>query len=138
MSDSASTRTWLFGRVLQTAPQVPARDRPIRAPGFSDLANAIGLWLLPQTVEPLNRCDDAEIVDGQNVGTPQPEHQEHLRRPASQTLDFHDRLDDVFIAQLVERRNRQLTADYLRRKVAQVRRLVPAQSRLTHLSIRQC
>ena len=110
------------GVVFETAPQIPARHRAVRTPGFADLRIRSGVGLLAQPVEPLDGVDDAEIVDRQHVGPPQPEHQEHLRRPAAEPLHLDDRVDHLVVGHRGERSSGQLAARDLRGEVAQVGR----------------
>src|SRR5262245_31400893 len=58
----------LFDRyVFQAAPQIPARDRAVRAPGLADLLDPIGSRFLAQAVQPMDRVDDSKVVDRQDV-----------------------------------------------------------------------
>ena len=65
------------------------------------------------------------------------EHEEHLRGPAAEPLDLDDGLDHGFVAQLMERVNRQLSARDLRGEIPEVSDLLPAQSRASHLLVGQ-
>src|SRR5688500_5122240 len=68
-----SSLTLLKRSVVETGPQVPARDRPIGAPRFADPDQPVRRRRLPQPIGALHRLDDAEVADRQHIGAVQPE-----------------------------------------------------------------
>src|SRR2546430_7791163 len=61
---------------------------------------------------------------GQDVRPPQREHEEHVRRPYTNTLDLRQVLDDVFVAHLGQAREIELAADGALGHVLEVRRFL--------------
>src|SRR5208282_1096957 len=73
---------------IQTPPQIPASNRAIRSPGFSNLLHHSGLRPLAFLVMLLDSSLHAVIADRQNIRMPQGEHQEHVRRPDADAFDL--------------------------------------------------
>src|SRR5262245_30555364 len=107
----------LDGRVLETPPQIPARDRAVRAPGLADLLDPIGSRFLAQAVQPMDRVDDAKVVDRQDVRPVKAEHEEHLRRPPAESFHLDDGLDDFVVGELVKRVDGQLAGRDFRSEI---------------------
>src|SRR6476469_6018555 len=115
-------------RELETSPEVPGRHRAVRRPRCADLEHALGQRTLAQPIGTLDRLLYPEIELGQHVRSAQPEHQEHLRRPATDALDAHERSNHLVVRELVQRLDRKLAARDARREILEVRQLLPRQS----------
>ena len=63
----------------------------------SPIPSAVPARQLAEPIRSLHGLDDAEVADRQHVGPVQPEHQEHLRRPATDALDARQRRDDLVV-----------------------------------------
>ncbi len=127
---------WMF-MALQASPQIPARNRTIRTPGFADLVQPIRRRRLAQAVGLLHGLDDAQVAHRQHVGPVQPEHQEHLRRPAADALHLGQRDDHLVVAHRLERVQRQRAVVHPGAEVAHVAQLLAAQSDRTQLGVAQ-
>ena len=70
-----------------------------------------------------SRCigvDDAEVADRQHVGPMQPEHQEHLRRPAPESLHRRQPLDHLLVRQRSSSSRLQPAVSEARAEIPQV------------------
>src|SRR5678815_4466992 len=90
-----------LGFIAKTLPEIPARDRSIRPPGFAYLRQPFGPGHLAQPVGALNGLQNSKIVHREHVRTMKTEHQEHLRRPPPDSLHPGQRLNYVFVRQFV-------------------------------------
>ena len=99
--------TWF---IIKTSPQVPARDRPVGPPRFTELPQAFRSRFLSQAIGLLDRVHDPEVADGKDVGALQAEDEEHLRRPATDAFHLRQRGNDLFVGHsvdVIERHARQ-------------------------------
>src|SRR6516164_3924213 len=88
--------------VTQRVPEIPARERAVRAPGLGDPLDRGGVGQRVELVGALDRPADAEVADGEHVGALQVEHQEHVRAPFAQPLDRDELLHHRLVVQLVQ------------------------------------
>src|ERR1035438_5674155 len=79
---------------IQTFPKIPASNRAIRSPRFRDFQHHRRFRPLTFFVMLLDGSLHAVIANGQNIRTPQGEHQEHVRRPNADALDLGEMRDD--------------------------------------------
>ena len=80
----------------------------------------------------LHALDDAEIADRKDVRPVEPEHQEHLRRPAAESFHRGDRRDDVLVRLRLRAREIEPAVLHALGQVAQVAifgRLTPARAK---------
>src|SRR6478672_6908997 len=81
--------------VLERSPEVPARDRRVRAPLLADAENVLRRRTLLEAIRALDGILHAEVELGEHVRTAEPEHEEHLHRPSPDPLHLHEVLDDL-------------------------------------------
>src|SRR4029077_4363075 len=82
---------------VQTPPHIPAGDAAVRLPGSGDLFHIFGLRQLPFSVMLLQSHLYAIVASGQDVWASQREHQEHVRRPHSDSFDLRQMLNHFVI-----------------------------------------
>jgi len=124
----------LLGGEITGAPEIPARDRAPGLPALGALLHDVGLGKqiggdLLRGLELLEgkrkALAYAVVVDRQDVGTAEAEDEEHLDRPAADTADLGEVLDDGLIGHAAypcQRRNRAVKS--LRGQIAQCQTLV--------------
>src|SRR5687767_6389524 len=123
--------------VVEAAPKVPGGDRAIRFPRFAELAHPLRGRLLPHAVRALDRIDDPEIADRQDIGSLETEDEEHFRGPAADALDLRQRRDDFFVREGVDRIERDSTGAHLLGEVPQIAGFLPADTRRPKLVVRE-
>src|ERR1043166_7449038 len=94
---STSLGTELSVAILQRPPQIPAGDGAVRAPLRADLLHVFRQRTLALPIGALDGVLDAEVELREDVASAQPEHQEHLRRPAADAFDLHQMLDQILV-----------------------------------------
>lgn len=122
--------------VVERAPEIPARNRAVRAPLRADLAHVFRRWSLPLPVRAANRVLNPQVELRENVAAAEAKHQEHLRRPAANAFDLHEVLDEIVVVHLVHRIEWQRAAHDFGRKIPQVADLLARQSDCSKLLIR--
>src|SRR5882762_265556 len=95
---------------IQALPQIPARKRAVRHPGPGDLLHLRGLGHSAFAVVPADRSLDSEISGGEDVGPPQREHQEHLRRPGADAFDLGQMGDHLVVGHIWQIREVEFSA----------------------------
>ena len=83
---AASVLACFQRRRCETRPQVPTGNGSIRPPRLPDFRQALGRRQRAKLIRSLDGFDDAEVPDGQHIRAMQAEHQEHLSRPAPDSL----------------------------------------------------
>ena len=76
----------------------------------------------------LNPPLNAEVEVGKDVGPTEPEHEEHLRAPASDPLHADERRGHLVVRHRVERLDRELAGGDLRREILDVGDLLPGEA----------
>lgn len=109
---------------IQTLPQIPASDGPVRHPRFGDLVHHFGLRPLSFLVVFFHRGLHAIIARGQYVRTAEGEHQEHVRSPNANALDLRQVGNDLVFCHFRHALEFQKAGLRLLREVAQVGRLL--------------
>src|SRR6185437_14496369 len=66
---------------IETAPNVPSCDRPVRRPGLAEFPRLGTRHRLAAEVVDTDSLDEADVVERKNIGPKQMEDEEHLRRP---------------------------------------------------------
>src|SRR4051812_1715403 len=99
-------------------PQVPARHRAIRPKRLSQLVHAFGGWPLAKTIELRHAFLNSEISGRPHIEPTQMKHQEHLRRPLSDSVHLGQVLGDQRIRQAVEIGEGERARGYSRAEVA--------------------
>src|SRR5690242_3249651 len=118
--------------VLERAPEIPARDAAVWAPLRSDLLHVLGRGPLSLAVRAPDRVLNAEIELREHVAPSQPEHEEHLRRPASDALHLHEMTDEIIIAEVVHVIERELSAHDLRCEISKISDLLSRHANRPH------
>ena len=89
--------------VVEASPEIPAGHRPVRLPRSRQSVGSAPASAPCAAGTASDRVDDAEIADRQDVRPMQPEHQEHLRRPAADPFHVRQRRDDLIVRRVVDR-----------------------------------
>jgi len=71
---------------------------------------------------------DADVGDGQHVRPQQVKDQEHLRRPAADSLDLYQRFDDLLVVHAMPRLAGEGAVPEVLRQVEEIGRLAPRQA----------
>src|SRR5688572_154955 len=120
---------------IEASPQIPARNRTIRTPGFANPVQAIRRRRFAKAVGLLHRLDDAQIVHRQHVGPVQAEHQKHLGGPAADAFHLGQRRDHLVVGHHVEPVQRQRAVVHPGPEIAHVAQLLAAQSHAAQLPV---
>src|SRR3954454_20349088 len=101
-------RASLFGAeltvaILQRSPEIPTRDRCMRAPLRADLQNFFRRWPFAHAVRTLDRVLNSQIEVGQHIRPSEAKHQEHLRGPPADALYLDEVLDQIIVAHGLDR-----------------------------------
>jgi len=86
------------------------------------------LWLGSQAVDLLKAFAHSQVIHRQQIGTIQHENQKHFRRPAADSFDGDQALDDFFIAHLGKSPRGYFPFGKMRGQVAKVAQLLPRET----------
>jgi hypothetical protein len=86
---------------FEGAPHVPAGDGAVRAPAFAERQEFRGLGHVLFAIGDGPAFFDAEIVDGEDVGTAETEDQEHFDGPGADAADGDQALDEFFVCEFL-------------------------------------
>src|SRR6266702_1263891 len=86
---------------LAGAPHVPTGDGAIGTPALAEGKEFLGRGHVLFAVGDGPALPDAEVVDGENVGTAEAEDQEHLDGPGPDAADGNKAFDEFFVGQFV-------------------------------------
>src|SRR5690242_10040819 len=98
------------------------------APFRANLANVTRARPLSLAVRASNRVLNSEVELRQYVATAKSEHQEHLCRPASDSLHLYEMLDELVIMHVMDTVEWEFTRQHFVREVTKVADLLPRQS----------
>ncbi len=110
------------------APQIPSGNRTIGTPRLSELLDACGRGEFAQTVGFLDGVLQAEVIHGQDVGAVEAEDQEHLSRPAANSLHLDKVGDDLLVGHARETAELELAVVRAAGKVAQIADLLAGET----------
>jgi hypothetical protein len=110
------------------APDVPCRDRPKRPPRLGHGRELFGGRTRGQIVDFANAFSQAQVIDRQNVGAVEHEHEEHFRRPLADAFYRDERLDHLLIRHPRKFSCGNAVGDEMLGKVDQVSGLLARQS----------
>ena len=85
---------------LTGAPHVPRGDGAVGTPAFAEGQEFLGRGHLLFAVSDGPALSDAEVVDGENVGSAQAEDQKHFDGPGADAADRDEALDEFFVGVL--------------------------------------
>src|SRR5712692_7336354 len=82
---------------FESAPHVPTGDGAVRAPALAEGQKLLGLGHVLLAVGDGPAFFDAEVVDGEDVGTAEAENQKHFDGPGANAADGDEALDELFV-----------------------------------------
>jgi hypothetical protein len=92
------------------------------------LRDSLRTWARLEPVDPLHGIRDPEVSNGQHIGPVQPEHQEHLRGPAAESLHRGQPFHHDIVSQCVDVVEAQTPVGNATTQILDVRRLLAAQT----------
>ena len=98
-------RLWELARSCQLhgAPQKPRGDTSVRSPPGSEKGECLRRGHLLQPIGEAKTVADAEVIDRQDVGPAQPEHEHHFDCPPADAANLREACDDLFVAERAQR-----------------------------------
>jgi site-specific DNA recombinase len=111
--------------LLEGFPQIKTCERSMGAPGLGERTQVVRLRQGGQPVGPLDGPPDAQVPHGQDVRSPEKEHQEHVGAPLAQALDGRDPFCNLIVGERVQALQLELSALDAPRQVAKVAYLLP-------------
>ena len=129
---SLATAGGRVGTTAQKPDGFPAVTRHDRTVGTEAVAERLQLLRSRRRVDaPHDAVPLAhpEIVDGPHIEAPELEHQEHLRRPATDAPHHHEAFDDLVVAPPCVPVEHHRAIEHLRREIAKRRQLVRREAR---------
>ncbi len=110
----------------------------MRTPFRADGADLFWTRSFALPIRAADRVLDSEVELRQNVASSETEHQEHLRRPATNSFDLDEVSDELVIVHCVHGVQWKRAGRDFSREVAQVADLLARKTRASQLSVREC
>src|SRR6202043_4028213 len=83
---------------FQGAPQVPTCNRAVRTPTLSIFKDHLRFWLAFEAIHTLETLSNSVVLNRQDVGPPEPRHQEHLHGPLADPMHLGEAFVYFFFA----------------------------------------